>query len=159
MLKLPEGFGTWSTEDRLAWHEKRIEKETPVFAMLEQAEIFTCFNIAEIKARLHRVRWWSQAVLDAIRMQTSPEFEEIKRALDEAVVGVKSIAKKRCDIMIQVFCTDVGGYQEEVDELKARQETVMEKVELQEQELVELCATYRVPPEPYLVYDKLKEQL
>lgn len=159
MLDLPEGFRTWTTETRLAWHEDRIEREAPVFEMLERAEIFTCFDVCEIKARLHRVRFWSREIVNAIEMQTSPEFLDIKKRLDEAVAGVESIAKKRCRIMIDVFKKGVEGYAEEMARLKTGQEVIMEKVESREMEMLDICLNYHVHHEPYLVYDRLREKI
>lgn len=159
MLDLPEGFRSWSTEKRLDWHGERIRRETPVFDMLERAEIFTCFTAYEIKERLRKVRWWSQVVTNTIRMRTSSEFARIKQRLDDAVTEAKRIGRSRADLLTEVFHKEVPDYSERIEELGRCQEAILTEVNSRELELVQLCTNYQAPSEPYLVYDELKEKL
>ena len=155
----PKGFAQWSVEARMEWHEIRINREAPVFEMLEKTQLYTCFGVAEIKARLFRVQWWLKTVANAIEMQDSSEYKETKFNLDHAVVKAREIGKRRSMIMLQAFKAEVKGYREQMASLKETQTVLMETVSCLESELLRICMSYEVPPEPYMVYDQLKEQL
>lgn len=160
MYDLPEGFDKWSIEKRIEWHTTRVEREVPVFEMLEQMEIMTCFDVSEIKARLFRVRWWRERVESALKMSECGEFQQLHAELTQAAHEAGELMKKRARILALQFrrksITEYDGEGRELENLKQMQEETLLRVECVEEELVQCCQRHGVSPEPYLVAERLR---
>lgn len=158
---LPEDWEFMPHVERLEWHVDRVEKEEPVFTMLAEIGIMTCFEPDEIRLRLALVQAQRRRVESALVMAEDQEFQGFWDSLRMILKDVQEdIAERARMLSLQMRRKGFTATCGETAKLLALRICVDEKLdeaETIEGEIIRLCDKHGADPSPYLLVDNVRD--
>lgn len=158
---LPEDWDLMTIDERIEWHAQRVEKEEPIFQMLEDDGVFSCFEPEELRIELAMVRAEKRRVEAALILAQDEEFQGLWQALGLSIQEANLCTAERARILnLQMRRKNFASYPEEEEQLaalKVQWGQHLDEAEEMEGEIIKLCDKYGVDPSPYLVVDDVRE--
>jgi len=158
---LPEDWDLLTHDERLNWHANRVEKEEPVFTMLEDVGVMTCFEPEEVRVRLAIVQAERRRVESALLVAEDQEFQGLWESLKLLVAEAREDIAERARILnLQFRRKGFRATAEEAEKLAMLRTSVdglLTDAEEVEGEIIRVCDGYGVDPSPYLIVDAVRD--
>jgi hypothetical protein len=157
----PPEWGVMTHEERVEWHSARVDKETPVFEMLEEHGIMSCFEPDEIKVRLMRVRSLKKQVASALLVAENADFRGIWAALNAKVELAKQCIAERGRILnLQYRRPGFQALPAEIERLaflKEEANRFLDEGEEIEGKIIDICDKFGTNPGPFMIVDPVRD--
>jgi hypothetical protein len=152
--QLPEDWDSWTAEDRVAWHARRVAREEPVYEFLVEEGLWTYLEDEAIEEQLLTLREECKQVEAVLDLCQDREFQQLLRALDN-VIGVGRESRRAQIRILNIQWRRAGFKAEENEEetlggLRRQTYDMLEQAEKIEVGIVRACSKHRVDWAPFM---------